>query len=320
MNVLKRTLFEENTNDGEIHVPLMDFQGEHEAMQSGAKDNELRAETKGKKSASQKANRKTAWREKISFYFTILLLVCSGAFPVYGIWRSQQNRGEVNTLAAVTQFTSGVGCGKYNSSTGIYSLTRGGIYFERPAQDDVQFLSGYENACTSCPAVSGATYGLVTPTDCTNIDDGFGNAGIANRRSKNIGCSATTTFIAGMDVGAAIANRFSSHSRSILGRLNAGSSELSRCDSSDFLASAGSDSLHTSSLRDELYRTRNAYFVNTADRVGLCFCHPCGLSPTSSINSAGGESNCNAYKAYAGSTTEMCVYSPTSNWGGNVLA
>lgn len=320
MDFLKRTLLPEIHNDGDILVPLMDMDSCDEVKHSGAKQDTKNVTPATEKTTTEIESRSMTWRDNVWLAITVLLLTAAVALPIYGFWQARRNQAELQTLSYVTQFTFGVECGKYDAGTGVYSLTRGGMYFEKPAQDDVQFLSGYESACTSCPAVPGATYGLVTPGDCTNIDDGFGNAGIASRRNKNLGCSATTTFTAGVNAGAVVANRLSTASRFIRGGLNAGSTETSRCDSSDFLASAGSDSLHTSSLRDELYRTRNAYFVNTNDRVGLCFCHPCGLSTSNSINAAGGGSNCDAYKSYAGETTEVCMYSPIGNWGGNLLA
>ena len=322
LNVVKRTLFPDAYNDGDVHVPLIDMQDDGTFKQSGGKEDGLKSDAPSGdtgKTSSEVESRGTTTKDKVWLAMTVILLVATVALPIYGYWQGRRNQARVETLNLVTQFTSGLECGKYNANTGVYSLTRGGLYFERPAHDDVQFLTGFDSACTSCPAVPSATYGLVTPGDCSNINDGLGNAGIANRRSKNIACSASATFTSGVHVGAAVANRFTTTARSIMGRTNAGSSELARCDSSDFLAAAGSDALHTTSLRDELTRTRNAYFVNTGDRVGMCFCQPCGLSATTSINAAGGASNCDAYSAYAGQTTEVCVYSPVASWGGDFL-
>lgn len=247
---------------------------------------------------------------------TGLLLIAMVVLPITGFILSRMNERDIQMLKENAFFYSALQCGSYDSDTGVFTLSRGGISFALPAEDDVQFLTGFDSPCVTCPAVAGALYGDPTPTDCANIIDGGGNTGIAERRAKDIGCSSETTFTSGVLAPATVANNVIVSAREIREPTNPGGTRSARCDSTDALPVAGSDIAHVPSPYISAAQARSEYFVPVSFAMRLCYCQPCGATSATSSNPAGAQTACSAFAAYSvGDSTEMCDYAPNGGWG-----
>ncbi len=277
------------------------------------------------KPAARAESRDASSAANTGMLLSALLLVSLVVLPMTAFIVAEWNEANINTLRSNAELLAGMGCGTYDSGTGVYTLARGGIAFAGPARDDVQFLTGFESGCVTCPAVSGAVFDTATPAECTNIVDS--GTGFAARRESNIACSAETTFSAAVETNEATANRVAVGSNSVHAPTNPWTLPAGRCDSAyweDVPSGSNLDSaLSSLDLRSVFSRARNMYFVSTYNGVGLCYCQSCGENAASSVNPAGATAACSSLYGFAASTspvsTEMCNWAPTGLWGPSSL-
>lgn len=262
---------------------------------------------------------------------TGLLLTSMVVFPILAFFVAEWNETNVEAMRANEALLGGLQCGTYNAGTGVYTLERGGVAYAKDARDDVQFLTGFESGCVTCPAVAGAAYGAATPSECTNIMDG--GTDLATRRAKDIGCSAEAAFDATLEVDQAIVNRVAVLDRAVHASTNPWSYRTGRCSGTVWWETdhAFSISSQLTDLRNALSRARNLYFVanpapDGSPAVGLCYCQQCNgdtnVGPNS--NPAGATMPCGSMFVYSGDSSkaslEMCNYAPIGGWGASILA
>jgi hypothetical protein len=259
-----------------------------------------------------------------------ILVVAMVVLPIMAFFVSEWNETNIDAMRSNAALFEGLQCGTYDGS--VYTLTRGGISFARNARDEVQFLTGFESACATCPAVPGTTYGTATPLECTGVFDSGANH--ATRRSKTVECSGDAAFTATLEVEQAIVNRVVVDSRSVQTNTNPWRVPSLRCQNGEWWDATEAAGIPPGVLdvRSALNRARNMYFVDSvasdgSSGIGLCYCQQCHASwgRGASTNSAGASVRCENMAAFAwgfsdnGQALEMCNYAPTGGWGANTL-
>jgi len=292
---------------------------------------EMSGPSKPAPSATKKAADEMDPMEMGMLVISGILVVAMVVFPIMAFFVSEWNETNIDAMRSNAALFEGLQCGTYDGS--VYTLTRGGISFARNARDEVQFLTGFESACATCPAVPGTTYGAATPLECTGVFDS--GADHATRRSKTVECSGDAAFTATLEVEQAIVNRVVVDSRSVQANTNPWKMSGGRCESGAWWEADEATGIPPGVLdmRSALNRARNMYFVNNAAAdgtpgVGLCYCQQCYERPGegASSNSAGTSVRCNNMWAFAdgkggwnGQGLEMCNYAPTGGWGASSL-
>lgn len=253
---------------------------------------------------------------------TMLLLAAMVGLPLVAFIISQQSETTIHRLRENAALLDTLQCGTFNSNTGVYTLTRGGITYSTDSRDDVQFLTGFESGCATCPAVAGATYGTSTPAECI-VDD----SNVANRRANDIACGGEVTFTAPVQATETVVNRIQVLDTAVGASVSQWNIAGARCDSGDneqlpgryYPGMTGGP---LADLRSVMKRARNLYFVPSGDGVGLCYCQGCNAKATNP-NPAGSTATCYAVSSYAWgwnwSALEMCNYSPINNWASNLI-